>query len=261
MFLTLDMKFLITIFVFLVLALIAKFLAGKINLRKFFSSSKFFNPNEYLPEEKHSSVKQVFYLIMIIYFVINILYLVVKWKDGTFNFLILDIIVSLYLIVKADMDSFKSNLIVFLLIPFGSISYLIFGDSWIVYFDYIHCLVFIYYIKVYYRKFVEYTQNNSLRITIMLLFLLTFVSFFITIIVEDVSPLDSIVMVSNAITSNGYTVLGHSGWGKINSLLLVWMGFLLSAVGTATLAVSIILRSTNQKFDELEDSIKRNRKK
>ena len=78
--------------------------------------------------------------------------------------------------------------------------------------------------------------------------------------VEKVTPLNSIVMVSNAFTSNGYAILGNSGWGKINSLILVWAGFILSGVGTATLTVAIVMRHVNSEFDRLEKLVKKNKK-
>ena len=67
-------------------------------------------------------------------------------------------------------------------------------------------------------------------------------------------------MVSNAFTSNGYSVLGHSTFGKINALILVWSGFLLSGVGTATLAVAIVMKYANDKFDHLEEKVKKIKK-
>ena len=72
-------------------------------------------------------------------------------------------------------------------------------------------------------------------------------------------------MVSNAFTSNGYAVLGHTIPGKINSLVLVWGGYLLSGVGTATLTGAILmahfnrrLDDVNEKLDNLEELIKKN---
>ena len=79
-------------------------------------------------------------------------------------------------------------------------------------------------------------------------------------LVEGKTPIDSLVMVSNAFTSNGYAVLGKTGLGKIDSLILVWGGFFLSGVGTATLAVGIVMRKTDEKFDRLEELIKKNKK-
>jgi len=92
------------------------------------------------------------------------------------------------------------------------------------------------------------------------MFSIVFVSFLITMVVEGVSPLDSLTMVSNAFTSNGYAILGDTGLGKADALLLVWSGFFLSCVGTATLTVSIVMKHFDKKFDELEALAKRNRK-
>ena len=69
-------------------------------------------------------------------------------------------------------------------------------------------------------------------------------------------------MVSNAFTSNGYAVLGTSSLGKINSVILVWGGYILSGVGTATLATALISKhfqnkfgDMNEKMDQLQKSI------
>ena len=62
-------------------------------------------------------------------------------------------------------------------------------------------------------------------------------------------------MVSNAFTSNGYAILGHTIPGKINGLFLVWSGYVLSGVGTATLTIALINKYYNKKFDELQQSI------
>ena len=72
-------------------------------------------------------------------------------------------------------------------------------------------------------------------------------------------------MVSNSFTSNGYAVLGSSVPGKINSIFLVWSGYLLSGVGTATLTAGILinhykkkLREINDKLDAIEELLKKN---
>ena len=65
-------------------------------------------------------------------------------------------------------------------------------------------------------------------------------------------------MVSNAFTSNGYAVLGTSPIGKLNSLFLVWGGYILSGVGTATLSAALVARHFNKKFETLEELIKNN---
>ena len=62
-------------------------------------------------------------------------------------------------------------------------------------------------------------------------------------------------MVSNAFTSNGYAILGSSIIGKINEIFLVWSGYLLSGVGTATLTAAILKRHFDIKDKELNDKI------
>lgn len=246
--------------VFAVLAYVGKFLFNKVKNSSYSKSSKLFNLKEYLPYEQVTEIHQIYYLMMIVIFSLNILYLIYYWKGNLTAFIAFDILVSIYLAKNIDMGSFKNKLLLFLLVPFNSICVLIFGDSQIFFMHYLHVLVFFYFIKVYYDKFMDYSETNSLGIAIMLLFLIVFISFLFTIPVENVSPLNSLVMVSNAFTSNGYTILGSTDLGKINSLVLVWSGFILSGVGSATLAVSIMMRHINGKFDELEESVKNNRK-
>ena len=246
--------------IFAVMVLIARYVYKRFIGSSYFESSRFFKPEEYLPEEELSTIKQVLYLIMIVILVMNILYLLFGWRDDSFNLLIFDIIVSLYLAIHVDLSTFKGKLIMILLIPFGSIAQLVEPGSMITFLDIFHCFVFLYFISVYYKKFLEYTEENSLGITIILLFLIVFISFFVTIVVEGVTPLDAIEMVSNAFTSNGYSILGKSGIGKINAIFLVWSGFILSGVGTATLTVAIVMRHVDDKFDRLEDLVRKNRK-
>ena len=133
--------------------------------------------------------------------------------------------------------------------------------------DILHIIVYAYFMKIYYYKFKEYTETNSLGITIILLFAIIFFSFINTTIVENTDPLNALVMVSNAFTSNGYAVLGNSSLGKLNSLLLVWGGYVLSGVGTATLTAAILLRKShksekelNKRLDKLESMLENNEK-
>jgi hypothetical protein len=152
-----------------------------------------------------------------------------------------------------DKDSRKDKVLLFLLIPFGSITGLLFGDTIVALLDLTHIIGYLYFIKVYFRKFVEYTENNGLGVTIILLFGLILVSFLFTILVENVSPIDSLTMVSNAFTSNSFDASGKNVIGKLNSLVLAWSGFILSGVGTATLTVSIVNEYVNRQFAEIKD--------
>ena len=253
-------QLLVSFGIFAVLVFTGKFIANKVKSSSTFKNSRFFNPLEYFPIEKMSSLKQIFYLVMISVFIVIDLYLLFGWDDGVIFISVIDILISIYLAFNVSNGSLKGKIILFSLIPFASIARLIFGESIVILFDFFHIIAYLYFIQVYYRKFVNYTQNYGLGITIILLFAIVLVSFLFTILAEGVSPLDSIVMVSNAFTSNSFDASGNSIVGKLDSLVLAWGGFILSGVGTATLAVSMILRNVDRQFDEMEDLIKGKKK-
>ena len=249
----------VAIGIFAILAYIGKYLANNDRLMSSFKNSRFANPLEYFPSEEIFSLNQVSYLIMILIFIVISLYLTFDWADGSYFIRCLDIIISIYLAVKLEKESFKGKLMLFLLIPFGSITGLLYGDNIVVLLDIFHIIGYLYYVKVYFRKFMKYTENNGLGITIMLLFAIVTFSFIFTIIVEGVSPMDSMTMVTNAFTSNSYEASGKIMAGKINSLIIAWGGFILSGVGTATLAASIVNRYVDREFEDIKDII-RNKK-
>ena len=166
-----------------------------------------------------------------------------------------------------DYSSWKNRILFFLIIPYEAIALFVFNESIILLpLSAIHVLVYAYFIKVYFDKFRQYTETNSLGITIILLFSIIFVSFIVTCFAENVDPLSSLVMVSNAFTSNGYAILGNTGVGKLTAIVLVWGGYTISGVGTATLTVAILSRhykkrenELNKRLDELESLIKNNK--
>ena len=166
----------------------------------------------------------MFYLCMITCFFINTFYFIVFWHDNLFGFAIFDIVISLICCLNLDYETVKEKIIIFCLIPFSSIYFLVFGWMSIDILDFTHISIFIYLIKLYYVKFDRYASSNGLGLTILLLFLIIFVSLFVTSFSENVNLLDSFVMISNAFTSNGYAILGNSLIGKINSIVLVWGG-------------------------------------
>lgn len=247
------------IVIFIILYYVTKFIFNKIENKSYFKSNKLFNLEQYFPDEQIFELKQIFYLFMIVLFSLNILYLIVYLNADSNTLLLLDVLLSLYLAVKLEKNSPKDYLILFLLMPIASINILL-SNLMILPLDFIHGLIFFYYIKIYYDKFMEYTVTNGLGITIILLFFIVFISFLFTIFEENVSPLDSLVMVSNAFTSNGYAILGSSNLGKVNEIFLVWSGFILSGVGTATLVLAIVRKYIDGEFDRLEEMIKKNKK-
>ena len=243
------------------------FVVGKLIYKKLDDSeSRLLNPSEYFPEQELETLKQVYYLIMMLIFFNFIIYLIVIEGKDVLPIAILQIVVSLYIALTLDYSSWNNRILFFLLVPYESIVFLIYNHYiliWPIFL--IHVFVYAYFIKIYFDKFRKYTETNGLGIAIILLFAIVFVSFIITSIAETVDPIDALVMVSNAFTSNGYAILGNTGIGKLTALTLVWGGYIISGVGTATLTAAIILKHNqkqqkelNKRLDELESLIKDN---
>ncbi len=253
-------ELLIPILVFGVLFAVGKFIHKKLAN----SGSRVLNPREYFPEQELETLRQVFYLIMMMIFFVFILYIMMVQAKEIMPIAVLQIVLSVYVALTLDYSKWYNKILFFLLVPYESVVLLVSGDFLSLGPIYIiHILVYAYFIKVYFSKFWKYTDTNGLGITIVLLFVIIFVSFIVTLFAEGVEPLNSAVMVSNAFTSNGYAILGNSGIGKLTSLVLVWSGYIISGVGTATLTAAILLRHNqkrekelNERLDELESLIK-----
>ena len=237
--------------IFLVLTILTKFIYGKL----ISNSIKSININKILPEDEVHTLRQVFYLILMALCVVNIFYTLTVAEIDFPYLAIFDIALSLYFAVALDESSIKNKILWLLLIPYGSLSYLLFNSSYLVFLDIIHILVFIYFAKQSFDKFMEYTNSNGLGVTIILLFVIIFGGFFITQYSESVNPLDSLVIVSNQFTGNGYSVFGDTIPGKMNSLLLVWGGYVMSGVSAATLTAAILIRHFKKEFKELKELI------
>ena len=263
-----DIFFFFFEFVIAILIFGSLVVAGKLIYKKLKDSkSRVLNPLEYFPEEELQTLRQVFYLVMMLIFFVFILYIIIVRGNEYIGVAVVQLIVSLYIALTLDYSSWKNRILFFMLIPYEAIALFVFNESIIFLPIYaIHVLVYAYLIKVYFGKFWKYTETNSLGITIILLFSIIFVSFLVTCIAESVDPLSALVMVSNAFTSNGYAILGSTGVGKLTALVLVWGGYTISGVGTATLTAAILLRhhkkrenELNKRLDELESLIKNNK--
>lgn len=256
-------EFVIAILIFGLLVVAGKFIYKKLKDSK----SRVLNPLEYFPEEEVQTLRQVFYLVMMLIFFVFILYIIVVPGNDFIGVAVVQLLVSLYIAFTLDYSSWKNRILFFLIIPYEAIALFVFNESIILLpLSAIHVLVYAYFIKVYFDKFRQYTETNSLGITIILLFSIIFVSFIVTCFAENVDPLSSLVMVSNAFTSNGYAILGNTGVGKLTAIVLVWGGYTISGVGTATLTVAILSRhykkrenELNKRLDELESLIKNNK--
>lgn len=251
--------------IILVIFLIAYIFINKSYLR--IKNYRVVDANEYFPEDEIHILRQIYFLLMMAgCFTFVVLALVVENYDLIY-LAIYDFVISLICFIEVDTSSYKGKLIAFLLIPFGTVSFLISDFSILSLFTFSHIIAMVYMIKVYYGKFNEYTRNHGLGIAILLLFAIVFISMYITSFVEGVNMLDALVMSSNAFTSNGYAVLGNSVPGKLDSLVLVWGGYLLSGVSVSTLTAAILMKYFDRKFkdydnrfDELENLLKEYKK-
>lgn len=246
-----TMEFVLILVAFLIFYYILNKVVNK------YKDNKFLNMEEYFPVEETRTLRQVFYLIMISVCFIYILASFTIVGYDSFYVSLFDFFISTLCFLMMKRDTLKDKILLFFLIPFGSINFLIVNNWGLInILDFAHLIAFVFVMKYYYHKFIEYTENNGLGIAILLLYIIVFISMIATHFTENKNLLDALVMSSNAFTSNGYAVLGDSIPGKINSLLLVWSGYIISGVSTATLTAALLMKHFNKKFEELEKLIR-----
>ncbi|MDO5849872.1 MAG: hypothetical protein Q4P14_01530 [Methanobacteriaceae archaeon] len=213
------------------------------------------NPERFLPLDERYYLDQIFLIFCAIFCIIGGIlsfYLV-----GSTNFIevcFFNIVtVTIFILYLAEKSILKFILCL-LLVPAASLIYVIYSKdvSLLLIPNYIGILIagcyFVY-------KFIKFTRMNNLELTVLIFAFIITISMIVTTLGEKASLVDSMVMVSNAFTSNGYTVLGDTYWGKIDSILLVWGGYLLSGVGTATLAAGIISHRFNKQINSKENEL------
>ena len=243
-----PVQFLIEFLLFVILMFVGIYL-------KKIPKIRFFNIGEYFPKDEIHTLTQVAYLALMTACFVNVMYTLIYVNINTTYFAILNFSLSLFIAITIDKSTFVRKLFIVVLVPYGALTYLLFNSPLIGLVNFIQVPVFIYLIKHYYDKFMDYTESHGLGISIVLLFTIIFVSFLITSIIENKNPLDAIVMVSNAFATNGYTVYGTSDIGKVNNLVLAWMSVILPAVGTATLTSAILTRHYNKKLKDYDDKL------
>lgn len=245
-------------FVILITFLLIYLLINRLYLK--IRDKTIFDMRQYFPEDEIHTLRQVVFLFMMAGCFTNVVLALVfanvdMWYLATFDF-----VISLICFIDLDKSTIKNKILAFLLIPFATVSFLISDITILSLFEFAHLIVMLYMIKVYYAKFNEYTKYHGLGIAIILLFAIVFFSMYLTAFAENVDLFDALVMTSNAFTSNGYAILGNSIIGKMDAILLVWGGYIISGVSTATLTAAILTRHFNKKFDDLEKLIKENKK-
>ena len=243
-----PVQFLIEFLLFVILMFVGIYL-------KKIPKIRFFNIGEYFPKDEIHTLTQVAYLALMTACFVNVMYTLIYVNVNTTYFALLNFSLSLFIAITIDKSTFVRKLFIVVLVPYGALTYLLFNSPLIGLVNFIQVPVFIYLIKHYYDKFMDYTESHGLGISIVLLFTIIFVSFLITSIIENKNPLDAIVMVSNTFATNGYTVYGTSDIGKVNNLVLAWMSVILPAVGTATLTSAILTRHYNKKLKDYDDKL------
>ena len=113
------------------------------------SNNQLLNPKEYFPDEEIHSIKQIYYLIMMGLCFVIVLYSLTFDSTDLMYIAVFDIILSLYVAITIDKTSNWHKLLVLLLIPFGSLTFLVYGYTLISLLDFIHVPVFIYLVKYY----------------------------------------------------------------------------------------------------------------
>ena len=205
-------------------------------------------------------MKQVLYLILIMFIyicIINFFYdrfFEVSSIILLINYII-DIIVAVTAVAIFYDGTTRSRIIYIFLMPLASISSLVFGGSLLEYWNFIRIPILLYVVIKLYHRFIEYTEENRLEKLILILISIVFTFLVVTIILENQNPINSLGMVSNAFTSNGYIVTGKTTGGVLSGTFLVWSGYIISSVGTATLAAAIVHRNSKRKFEKLEEKI------
>ena len=214
-----------------------------------------------LPEDEIRVLKQVFYITMVVIGLISVIMEFYSMPYFWIETSVLDMIFSFIAIaiILLEKRSYIRIILLTLLVPLNSVYFLIFSvslSSLAVIMNSVHSIVMVYAIIFFINEFITYTKNNNLGYTVVILMAIVSVSLFLTIIFEQRTILDSLIMVTNAFTSNGYSVLGTSTMGKIDSLFLTWGGYLLSCVGTATLTAAILSKNFDSNVTSIENEIK-----
>ena len=103
----------IAIGIFAILVKVSKLVVDKVNASDFLKTSRLFNPAEYFPDEELSTIRQIFYLVIIVLIVVDILYSVVGWNQNIIIFSVFDILLSLHFAIHVNPDSSRNKILLF----------------------------------------------------------------------------------------------------------------------------------------------------
>ena len=214
------------------------------------------NFEKFLPSDEIHNLKQIFLLAMSGLLLFGICSMFFVYDDYVDNSRLCVILTTIAIAYIASKD-YKHIILSLLIIPAPVILWLLNPVTVILFYplfviQWIGTLICVIY---FIHQFFKFTKKNNLGFTVIIFILILIGSCFITAYYEQTNLIDSVVMISNAFTSNGYALLGSSTAGKIDSIILVWGGYLLSGVGTATLTAAILGRHLKSKLESQEEKI------
>ena len=221
------------------------------------SKSMYLDIDQYLPEDEVHNLRQLSYLILSTLLIVDVVYLFF-FNVNEYTLAIFDVFISMVSAVLVYKRTPLRVLAVLCLMPVSSTIFALYslaGSQLFLLTNILHFIAIGYVAVLFVHDFAEYSRSNNLGLYALMLFLIVTISIFVTSIVEKKNLLDAVTMVSNAFTSNGYAVLGSSVFGKLDSVILVWSGYVLSGVGTATLASAILIKHFRAKFNELNNKL------
>ena len=194
---------------------------------------KVMDPHEYFPKEEILAFRQAHYLVLILFIYITIInfcfgkYFEISRGMFIFNSMV-DIIISLIIIMVFYRCRTKSRILSLMLMPLPSIASLVFGGTQLGFWNFLRIPALLYVVVISYHKFLDFSEKNEVGKMILLLLSIIFFCLILTIIFENQNPMNSLAMVTNAITSNGYSVPTDSAGGVLTSTFLAWTGYVLS---------------------------------
>ena len=110
--------------IFGVLFAVGKFIYQKMSN----SESRVLNPSEYFPQQELETLRQVFYLIMMMIFFVFILYIMMVQAKEILPIAVLQVILSIYVALTLDYSKWYNKILFFLLVPYESLVMIVSGD-------------------------------------------------------------------------------------------------------------------------------------
>lgn len=248
---------LILLYLVYFILIIAIFAINKFSLKSYNIESE-----QFLPEDEIHYLRQIFYLLTPTLLILGFIGAILSNNpEARGYYFIIASILSTISIISILYNSHKKILniiIAILLIPAASIFKIMGGQSPTI-------LLIIHFIGIIlssiylFKKFIDFTTKKDLSLLVIIFVIFVVSGFFITGYGEKTNLVNTIVLVSNAFTGNGYSIVGESIYGKITSIYLVWGGYLLSGVGTATLTagiLSVYFKKQQKEIKELKNELK-----